>query len=247
MNPYLAVLAEPLAVSVHAVMDRCPKLKEDDTVVVSGAGMIGLGVIATLKYVYPKTKVISLDTFEFKLTVAKAEGADETVCVKGLSESQILESVLPFCGKGRGGCDYFFECTGNPVSIANGLHLTRKRGTMVHVGLCKETEIVANWNHISAGKELNVFGSSLGHNCWNLALRILETGGALRSVVTHVYRLSDFKEALEKAFETATCIKVVIDPHANESKQVWDVMESVERGVPKVTWASEGVVGVKEE
>ncbi|KAJ3416321.1 hypothetical protein HDV05_002261 [Chytridiales sp. JEL 0842] len=249
MNPYLAVLAEPLAVSVHAVMDRCPKLKEDDTVVVSGSGMIGLGILATLKYVYPKTKVIMLDNFSFKLHMSTREGADVAICVKNKSEQEILELILPHCGARRGGCDVFFECTGNPVSIATGLHLLRKRGNMVHVGLCKETTVTANWNHISAGKELTIYGSSLGHNAWTLALKMLEKGGVLKNVVTHIFSLEDFEEALKLAFGTEECVKVVVDPRNGvKSRVVWDCVSAKgPEEVPAVTWASEeagtGAVG----
>ena len=57
MPAYQGVLVEPVAVSVHA-MDRA-QLKGDMTILISGAGPIGLGVIASVRKYFPSITIVS--------------------------------------------------------------------------------------------------------------------------------------------------------------------------------------------
>lgn len=56
MTSYQAVLVEPVAVSVHA-MERA-KLEDGMTVLIAGAGPIGLGVVAAIRHYFPSIKIV---------------------------------------------------------------------------------------------------------------------------------------------------------------------------------------------
>lgn len=70
--------------------------------------------------------------------------------------------------------------------MTTGLHCVRKCGKFVHVGISLSGVISANWNLISAMKELTVIGSSLGNGCWPRAFKLLEVRAL--SGATRVHR-----------------------------------------------------------
>src|SRR5947207_8244556 len=67
-----AAMAEPVAVAMHA--RRLTPLTPDDTVVVFGAGLIGLMVVQVLKAA-PVRRIIAVDLEDDRLAVAKELGA----------------------------------------------------------------------------------------------------------------------------------------------------------------------------
>ncbi len=68
-----AILIEPFACSKHAV-DRA-NISNEDVVVLSGAGTLGLGMVGAIKLRSPK-QLIVLDLKEKRLEMAKSFGAD---------------------------------------------------------------------------------------------------------------------------------------------------------------------------
>lgn len=59
MPAYQGVLVEPVAVSVHA-MDRA-KLEDNMTILISGAGPIGLGVVASVRRYFPSITIVGTE------------------------------------------------------------------------------------------------------------------------------------------------------------------------------------------
>ncbi|KAI9019722.1 chaperonin 10-like protein [Hyaloraphidium curvatum] len=237
MPPYRGVLVEPVAVSVHA-MDRA-KLEDGMTVLIAGAGPIGLGVVAAIRMYLPSITIIVVDPSGFKLEVAKKMGAHHVYDLSRLSTQDVLADIVAnVVTDGRGGPDVYFECTGNPASIPQGLSLVRKCGTFVHVGICKHPECSADWNIISAGKELTVIGTNLGYGCWDRAFDIVESG-AMDHLVTHAYSLENYVAALELVSDPVDCIKVVIDPAVEKS----GMTEVGRRVVPREMWDGAGRKG----
>ncbi len=72
-----ALLAEPLAVAIHAVNRKPPS--DDDTVIVIGAGIIGLMTIRTIRGLGSKCKIVVLARYPFQEAAAKKLGADEVI------------------------------------------------------------------------------------------------------------------------------------------------------------------------
>lgn len=68
-----AATNEPLATSLHAVNLASPV--ENETIVVMGVGLIGLGVLQLLKTLH-KVKTIVVDVSDRRLEIAKEMGAD---------------------------------------------------------------------------------------------------------------------------------------------------------------------------
>ena len=71
-----AATNEPLATSLHGVNLAAPK--DNETIVILGCGLIGLGALQILKAT-SKARVVSVDVSEKRLDMAKKIGADVLV------------------------------------------------------------------------------------------------------------------------------------------------------------------------
>ena len=121
-----AALIEAVSVAVHAVNRAALRL--DDSVVVVGAGMIGLLVIQAAR-VAGCGKLIALDLDQRRLALAASLGADE---VLNAAASDAQQRVLSLTG-GRGS-DLAFEVVGATAPVQTAVHSLRKGGTLVLVG-----------------------------------------------------------------------------------------------------------------
>jgi len=112
------------AVGLNGVDMANPRMGQ--TVVVYGAGLIGLGVIAAC--VHRGCVVLAVDINDHQLALAKSMGAD--VLVNGRSE-KVTEAVQRFA---PGGADVVFECTGSPQCIDPAIALCCEDGSFVWQG-----------------------------------------------------------------------------------------------------------------
>jgi 2-desacetyl-2-hydroxyethyl bacteriochlorophyllide A dehydrogenase len=199
-----AVLIEPYSCSKHAV-DR-GEIQNNDVVVLSGAGALGLGMLEFIKIKNPKLTVV-LDVKDKRLELAKQLGAD---IVLNPAKENVVAKVKELTG--GIGCDVYIEATGFPQSVQQGLDMIRKLGTFVEFGFFMEP-VSINWTLIGDAKELNIHGSHLGPYCYQTVLDWM-AGGRLstKGVVTHVLPLDDFKKGFEIAGKGVDSIKVVLVP-----------------------------------
>jgi threonine dehydrogenase-like Zn-dependent dehydrogenase len=154
------LLAEPLAVSVHA-LERANISPFDKILLVRGCGSIGLGLICALRLFNPDSIIVACDENPLKLDFAKQAGAHYTFTPDKLVDFIRNEDTIPEL-QAKGGVDISFECSGSESSVHNGLIALRKLGKFVHLGISQLESFSTNWNVISAGKELTIIGSSLG-------------------------------------------------------------------------------------
>lgn len=209
-DPTHAVFVEPLAVSVHAA-DRA-QFKPYDLVAVGGCGPIGLGVIAAAKKAGATVIALEKAGMTYKLDVARKAGADY---VFDVDSEDAIKAVDEMSGE-RHGCDVYIECSGQPAGIVQGLEMVRKCGRLVHVSIMNEPATLL-WNTISAGKELDVLGSSLGRGCWPRSFKLLEEGLLpLDDIITHRMGLPEYVKGFDMCMhpdaEHGNVIKVVLEP-----------------------------------
>ena len=121
-----AALLEPASIGMHAA-NRAP-VSTDDTVVVIGAGPIGLFILQASKLKGAR-KVIVCDVNEFRLDVARKLGADEVV---NPLKSDIKEAV--FKQIKNKGADVAFEAVGFASTFQDAISITRTGGHLVVVG-----------------------------------------------------------------------------------------------------------------
>ncbi|MGG4144357.1 zinc-binding alcohol dehydrogenase family protein [Paenibacillus algorifonticola] len=124
----MAAMLEPLSIGAHAV--RRAEVEAGETVLVIGAGPIGLGVMAFAKH--RGARVIAMDINEERLAFCKDwAGVDETVHAMQQPKERIAELTAEEFPT------VVFDATGNARSMTDAFGLTAHGGKLVYVGLVK--------------------------------------------------------------------------------------------------------------
>jgi L-iditol 2-dehydrogenase len=121
-----AALIEAVSVAVHAV--SLTPIALDDTVVVVGAGMIGLLTMQAARLAGAGA-IIVLDVDETRLDLARSLGATHTLN----SRSVDLQARIMDLTSGRG-ADAALECVGSTAPVKLALDSVRKGGTVTLIG-----------------------------------------------------------------------------------------------------------------
>jgi aryl-alcohol dehydrogenase len=104
----------------------------DETVVVVGAGAVGLSAIMALKTLdKPPKKIIAVDIVPARLELARSFGATHGVNSKVRPE---LMKVLMDITDGRG-VDGAIDTTGRPAVVKELIHSAARKGKVVAVGV----------------------------------------------------------------------------------------------------------------
>ena len=112
------------AVGLNGVDMANPRMGE--TVVVFGAGLIGLGVVAASAH--RGCIVVAIDLADSRLDVAKQFGADYVINSKTQNAQEALKQIAP------AGADVVFEATGIPACIDPAMALCKTHGKFVYQG-----------------------------------------------------------------------------------------------------------------
>ena len=189
-----AALAEPLAVTLHAI--NVAEGVIGKKVLVSGSGPIGLLVAAAAR-IKGASEVVCTDVLAGPLDRAKAIGATRTI--------QITQEELP-----ENYFDTVFECSGSPIAIGAALASVRRAGTVVQVGMLGAgPQPIAIAPLVS--KEVRLRGAFRFNNEIIEAVELLSKHSEITSVMTHVLPASDVKKAFEIAKDSQISGKVLVD------------------------------------
>jgi L-iditol 2-dehydrogenase len=201
-----------LLTAVH-VIDRAG-ITLGDTVVVQGAGAVGLSVAALARRA-GAVRVIVIGAPASRLDLARAMGADEVIDLADPPSERLARVVALTDGAGA---DVVIEAAGSAPAFEEGLHLVRNGGTYVIAGHYTNVgdSTVNAHEHINR-KHLDIrgcWGSEAGH--FLRALRLLERHGAevpWALIGARTYGLSALNEALADA-EALRIPKALVDPWA---------------------------------
>jgi len=197
-----ALLIEPYGCAKHAV-DRAG-IGCEDTVVISGAGTLGLGMVTYARMKNPR-KLIVLDLAENRLEIAREFGADITM---NPAKEDVVQKVLDMTD--GYGCDVYIEATGHPSSVTQGLSMVRKLGRFVEFSVFGEPATV-DWSIIGDRKELDILGAHLSPYCFPFVIENIGNGKLKTAgVVTKFFPIEQWKEAFEYATGKHGDLKVAI-------------------------------------
>lgn len=186
-----ALLIEPYSCSKHCI-DRA-QITNDDIVVISGAGTLGLGMITYARMKNPE-KLIVLDMQDGRLEKAKEFGAD---IVLNPGKCDVVKEVKNMTD--GYGCDIYVEATGHPSSVQQGLDMVRKLGRFVEFSVFGSAATI-DWSIIGDGKELDVLGSHLSPYCYPFVIEHISNGDLkTKGVVSSIYHIDEWEEAFDKA------------------------------------------------
>jgi L-iditol 2-dehydrogenase len=201
-----AAITEPLACVLHGVEEA--RVKLGDTVVIIGAGPIGLLHLLTVKKIGSE-KTIIIDLVEERLNFAKKLGADETI---NAGKEDVVEKVRRLTG--GYGAEVVIEAIGLPATWEQALKLVRKGGTVLEFGGCPpRTEIKVDTELLHYGEVtvLGTFHTTPLH--FRKALNLIASQTInVKPLITRKMRLEDVKEAFEILSTSKTEIKIALNP-----------------------------------
>ncbi|MDB5988743.1 MAG: adhC2 [Herbaspirillum sp.] len=178
------------------VVENNADIKFGESVVVFGAGGVGLNIIqaAGLRSAYP---IIAVDLYDGRLDLAKLMGATHVINAKTVDAKAALLELM-----GNQGIDVFIDNTGQPSIIEMGYALTKAQGRVVLVGVPKK------------GRNINIFslplhfdksisgshgGESVPHVDIPRYTKLLDAGLIeLRPLITEHFKLDDINTAIER-------------------------------------------------
>lgn len=207
-------LVEPLGVAMHAVNQS--EVATGERVVVFGAGPIGLGVIAVLRY-RGIEDITVVDLSARRLQIARALGASATINADGadvwarIKTEQGEESVH---GMPVAATDVFIDAAG-VASVFRGIVENCKFGARIVVVALHKDEAAIPVFHIMA-KELTIRGSMAYPKEFGDVIAMLESGLDVSAMVTHRFPLAEFDQALTMARQADQAGKVIVTMAATE-------------------------------
>ncbi|HVY45108.1 MAG TPA: alcohol dehydrogenase catalytic domain-containing protein [Minicystis sp.] len=221
-----AVLADPFAVALHAVLKAPPEPGE--TALVYGCGGLGVLLVHALTRLFPRTRVFAVDPRAHARASAERMGARATFGARGAT---LVEAVAEAVGAPvrrprfalpwlHGGVHRVYDTVGAASTLETAVRVLGPGGTLVLVGVSAPARF--EWTPLYF-KELRVIGSNAygvetlgGRRAHAIehVFSLLERGPAeVTEIVTHRYGLGDYKRAFLTARSkgSAPSVKVVFE------------------------------------
>ncbi|WP_018922767.1 zinc-dependent alcohol dehydrogenase [Salsuginibacillus kocurii] len=223
------VLIEPFSCALHTVMQNPPE--PDDTVLVIGAGVIGISVVAALRALEYTCNIVALVKYDFQAELARHFGADDIIFLSkdkdyistaaNTFQADVLKPVIgePIV---HGGADVIYECVGNKKSLDDALRFAKRGGKVSLLGLANfvdNMDLTMVWLN-----ELDIKGSfAYGTDTYKgekkrtlqIAVELIAAGKVdLAPLLTHTFALENYHEALDAAANKSNknTMKVVFAP-----------------------------------
>ncbi len=201
-----AALVEPFSCAYFAAT-RADGIDASDTVVVFGAGPIGLGAVAVAAT--RGARVICAEPNQGRWEIARSLGAEEVV---DPTADGFGEQVLGLTG-GRG-ADVVMEASGQPAAMAATFEVAGFGARVVNIGIDVGRSAPARLGLIQS-KQLQVRGTIGSPGVWPQTLRFLARSGLdLSAMVTERFDLEQAPQAYEAAARTDVNLKVHIQSAA---------------------------------
>ncbi|KAF7793664.1 hypothetical protein EIP86_004779 [Pleurotus ostreatoroseus] len=197
-------MIEPLSVGTHA-LNTLGKLKANESVIVFGAGPIGLVCMAVARALGAK-RIIAVDIVPSRLEFAKAYAATDVYLPPPMEPGEdklkytdrnvkVMREQLGIEERGPRSIDLVIEASGAEVSIRTGMFIVRMGGRYVQVGM-GNPEVTIPITMLGV-KELQVVGSfRYCSGDYELAIGLVAAGKIdLKPLITHRFSFQDAKEA----------------------------------------------------
>lgn len=212
---------EPLANSIHIANLSEPS--DDDTIVVLGAGIIGLGTIQALRAM-SSARIIAVDVSDKRLSMAQELGADLAINAGREDPYQkVLEitgsTTISFAeetpaGKVDAVCDcagWLAKHTGTPP-IEQGIKMLRPRGKLIEHSIFEKTPEISFF--LLTRKEIKLLGSwGFEYGEYQQAIEMIASGKVDRKpLITHEFPLDKATEAFEAQLNYEEAIKILLKP-----------------------------------
>ncbi len=216
-----AATVEPLATSFHGVNLAEPA--DGETIVIMGAGIIGLGALQLLKATASVTTIV-VDLADKRLALAEQLGADTTI---NASREDAVARIFEMTGSSElslvptvtsAGIDAVIDCAGVPKTftgttvLEQALSLVKQSGRVVVVAVF-ERPVELEMNVIMR-KGIRLLGSWAWHpDELRQGMELMRSGKVDRKpLISHTFSLEQASEAYETQLNADDSVKVLIKP-----------------------------------
>lgn len=224
----VAVLTEPLAIGMHGVL-QSGALRSRGPILVIGSGAIAFGTIWALRTLGYGGRLVAQAKRPHEVEIASGLGADETITPGDEARQALIDTgamaYMPVVGPevyAGGGFDCVFDCVGNRSSLMQSLGFASPRGQIVLLGCAGEIrklDLSFLWakelrlqGYVGYGAE--AWGARRAHTFEITLERMLADPRVLDSLVTHVFPLEQYRDALRAAYDhrRSGAVKVALRP-----------------------------------
>jgi len=202
-----AALTEPLACTVHGVLETAG-VRAGDNVVITGPGPIGLLALQLVKIAGARVLILGTNQDAERLKLARQLGADGVINVQQVDN--VVESVQDLFS--TDGADLVIECSGAAAAAKTLTDVARRGGRFCQMGLYGKP-IIFDQDAVCY-KELVVSGTNASVTAaWARALRLLAQGQIdAHKLISHRFALGDWNKALE-IVKNKEGMKVILKPN----------------------------------
>ena len=222
-----AVLADPFAVSLHAVLRAPPEPRQ--TALVYGCGSLGLMTILVLRALFPATRVIAVSRDARQTPLVERLGAERLFTSRGralvgeIGEFLQAPARKPLFGPPwlQSGVERVYDTVGASETLEIGVRVASPRAAIVIVGVAPPRRF--EWTLIYF-KELSLLGSNAygletvggkRANCIEIYLDLLAQNRLdVSGLITHRYPLERYADAFLAARDKrrSRALKVIFEP-----------------------------------
>lgn len=197
-------LVEPLAVGLHA--SGMGEVKLGDTVVIFGAGCIGLVTLLSCK-ARGASNVYVVDVLENRLETARKLGADDVINAKECNVIKRIEELTD-----SQGASVVIETAGAEITVKNTADVVSRGGTIVLVGMTPKDETCFNFMELM-GKEAQIKTIFRYRNLYPVAISAISSGAInVKNIVSHEFDFDSIKDAFDYVVNNTACVvKAIIN------------------------------------
>lgn len=197
MSYDVAALAEPLSVGIWST--RCARLEAGETVLVTGAGPVGLLAAAAARALGARQVVVT-DVSDVRLALAAQHGHE----IRNVASTPLPDLSEDF--------DVALECSGAPGALAGALRQLAPGGRATMVGVPHDPDVALPLPLLH-DREISVTTNFRYANTWPLAISLLDSGRVdSTGIVTDHFPLADSESALRAGSRSPHTVKAVVHP-----------------------------------
>ena len=175
-----------------------------DTVLITGAGPVGLG--AVVNALYRQARVILVEALPWRTNRAKVLGVEHVISPK---DPNVLTRIKELTG-GRG-VDRALDCSGTVEAQRLCIDATRRKGQVAFVGECSD-ELGIRISPDMIRKGLTLIGSwHYNLSCFPQIMQIIQRSPLVDLLISHVMPMSRIQQAFEIS-ASHQCAKIVLKP-----------------------------------
>jgi len=202
-----AAMVEPVSIAVHAVSRG--GVRDNESAVVVGTGMIGLLVVQVLRARGCKT-IIAVDLDEDRLTLAREFGASHAL----LGNSETVLDTIRDLTSGHG-ADSAFEVVGATPTMTTAIDSVRKGGSVTLVGNLSPSVEIPLQRVVT--RELSLFGSCASAGEYPECLELMASGKVnVAPLISAVAPLCDGAAWFQRLYNREPgLMKVLLQPWGN--------------------------------